>query len=155
MERARTSFASSGLGKLLLLAGTTLLLISDQDDLGLDKLESTALVGLDLVIFRGAPFVGFDLWNQQLSQDWLKVCSTVAVFACQHYEAKDRNPLAGSLARLQPAGKIAGNGTCLVCRQGHLSEATCCSYHHSVLTADNNQTHQVCFPKATTVRSSA
>lgn len=50
------------------------LLMSDQDDIDLDKLGPTALVGLDLVTFRGPPFVGIDLWNQQLSRDWSEVC---------------------------------------------------------------------------------
>lgn len=133
------------------------LLISDQDDLGLDKLGSTALVGLDLVTFRGPPFVGTDLWNQQRSRDLLEVCqcSTMAIFDCELCEAKDMNPLAGLHARHQPAGRDAGNGACLVCRQGHPSEATCCRYNQTFRNADNNQTHQVCSPKATTVTSSA
>ncbi len=50
----------------------------------------------------------------------------MTILDCERREAKDMNLLAGLLARLQPAGKDAGNGACLVCRQGHPSEATCC-----------------------------
>lgn len=116
------------IGQALAARGHSFTLISDQDGLGLDKLGSTALVGLDIVTFRGPPFVGFDLWNQQRSRDLLEVCqcSTMAIFDREHCETKDMNPLAELLARLQPAGNTAGNGTCLVCRQGHPSEATCC-----------------------------
>ena len=59
------------------------LLISDQDDLTVDKLGSKAFHGLDIVAFRGPPFIGTDAWIQQLSRDLKEVCpcSTLVVLA--------------------------------------------------------------------------